>query len=60
MCIITGFGGIFEDLLDLRACVGHENGPEWRGGTHCVFAEQNVYFFVLLFYIIFLCVCVMS
>ena len=55
MCIVTGFGGISEDPLDFRVCVGHENGPEWRGGTHCLFAGGNVYFIY-----IYLCVCVMS
>ena len=54
MCI-TGVGDISEDPLDCRVGVGHENGPEWGGVTHCVFAEQNVYFF-MFHYLIFFCV----
>ena len=53
---ITGVGDISEDPLDCRVGVGHENGPEWGGVTHCVFAEQNVYFFYVSLSYIFLCV----
>ena len=53
MCIVTGFGGISEDPLDFRVCVGHKNGPEWRGGTHCLFAGENVYFIYI--YVFFAC-----
>ena len=52
MCIVTGFGGISEDPLDFRVCVGHENGPEWRGGTHCLFAGEKVYFiYIYMFFL---------
>ena len=50
MCIVTGFGGISEDPLDFRVCVGHENGPEWRGGTLFICWRECIFYIYMFFF----------
>ena len=44
-----------EDPLDCRG-VAQGNGSEWEENTDCLFADKNVYRFIHIFYLLFLCV----
>ena len=46
-------------MCDCRGDAQHGNRPRWKEETDCAFAEQNLYFFIIILYFVFsLFVCI--